>query len=313
VLVIKDIVLFVWGPEDLVGRERRPRHGSQIWTPHPRLYLLLIVSAVGVAAMWLLLTVRVGRVGAGSHPGPEMVGALGVDRPSFSPRCSSSAPFWQAWAGRCKSRASRPISSSTSRQSRCLRGHVVGGLGSIGGASWPPCCRRRKPSCIGVGTAHWFGRNRLSKLTLVVEFLIWRWFLVARPFGLFGQAAGQQRIAADPAPPLAAPSWTFAVVWLALLLAVPMVADRYVTILLTDIFCFALFAVSLHFIMGPAGMVSVRPCRLFRLGAYAGRLLLKRAGLPMEAALVLAPLAAAPSPWSMAGSACGLPASILPC
>ena len=88
------------------------------------------------------------------------------------------------------------------------------------------------------------------------------------------------------------PSWTFALVGLALLLAVPIVADRYVTILLTDIFCFALFAVSLHFIMGPAGMVSFGHAAYFGLGAYAAGLLLKRGGLPMEAALVLAPLVA---------------------
>ena len=81
-------------------------------------------------------------------------------------------------------------------------------------------------------------------------------------------------------------------VGLALLLAVPIAADRYVTILLTDIFCFALFAVSLHFIMGPAGMVSFGHAAYFGLGAYAAGLLLKRGGLPMEAALVLAPLVA---------------------
>ena len=126
----------------------------------------------------------------------------------------------------------------------------------------------------------------------MVEFLIMALVLVARPFGLLGKPQAAQRIAAQPAPPLAAPSWTFAVVWLALLLAMPLLADRYVTILLTDIFCFALFAVSLHFIMGPAGMVSFGHAAYFGLGAYAAGLLLKRAGLPMEAALVLAPLVA---------------------
>ena len=49
----------------------------------------------------------------------------------------------------------------------------------------------------------------------------------------------------------------------------PIAADRYVTVLLTDIFCFALFAVSLHFIMGPAGMVSFGHAAYFGLGAYA--------------------------------------------
>jgi branched-chain amino acid transport system permease protein len=125
----------------------------------------------------------------------------------------------------------------------------------------------------------------------VVEFLIMALVLVVRPFGLLGKPPAVLRLAADPAPPLKAPSWTFALVWLALLV-MPLLADRYVTILLTDIVCFALFAVSLHFIMGPAGMVSFGHAAYFGLGAYAAGLALKRFGLPMEAALILAPLAA---------------------
>jgi branched-chain amino acid transport system permease protein len=63
-------------------------------------------------------------------------------------------------------------------------------------------------------------------------------------------------------------------------------------VLLTDIACFALFAVSLHFIMGPSGMVSFGHAAYFGLGAYAAALLFKAAGLPMELALVLAPFVA---------------------
>ena len=77
-----------------------------------------------------------------------------------------------------------------------------------------------------------------------------------------------------------------------LFLLLPLAADRYVTVLATDIVCFALFAVSLHFIMGPAGMVSFGHAAYFGLGAYAAALLFKKAGLPMEVALVLAPFCA---------------------
>ena len=55
----------------------------------------------------------------------------------------------------------------------------------------------------------------------------------------------------------------------------PLLADRYAIMLLTDIACFALFAVSLHFIMGPAGMVSFGHAAYFGLGAYAAGLLLQ--------------------------------------
>jgi len=65
------------------------------------------------------------------------------------------------------------------------------------------------------------------------------------------------------------------------------VADRYVTILLTDIFCFALFAVSLHFIMGPAGMVSFGHAAYFGLGAYGAGLLVKLLAANMLVALLM--------------------------
>jgi len=67
----------------------------------------------------------------------------------------------------------------------------------------------------------------------------------------------------------------------------------YLTVLMIDLLIAALFAASLHFIMGPAGMHSFGHAAYFGLGAYAAALLVRSAGIPMELALVLAPLAAA--------------------
>jgi branched-chain amino acid transport system permease protein len=52
---------------------------------------------------------------------------------------------------------------------------------------------------------------------------------------------------------------------------------------------FALFAASLHFLMGPAGMASFGHAAYFGLGSYGAALLLKKAGMPMEAAILLGP------------------------
>jgi branched-chain amino acid transport system permease protein len=62
---------------------------------------------------------------------------------------------------------------------------------------------------------------------------------------------------------------------------------------MTDILVFALFAVSLHFIMGPAGLHSFGHAAYFGLGAYGAGLLLLRGGAPMELSLALAPALAA--------------------
>ncbi|KAG1360468.1 hypothetical protein G6F61_014377 [Rhizopus arrhizus] len=62
---------------------------------------------------------------------------------------------------------------------------------------------------------------------------------------------------------------------------------------MTEILIAALFAASLHFLTGLAGMTSFGHAAWFGLGAYGAALLLKLAAVPMEAALLLGPFAAA--------------------
>src|SRR4029078_8109168 len=106
-----------------------------------------------------------------------------------------------------------------------------------------------------------------------------------RPYGLLGKPPAMARAAGEAPPPLAPPRRWAVAASLALFLIVPLLPARYVAVLLTDIACFALFAVSLHFVMGPAGMVSFGHAAYFGLGAYGAGLLLKRARLPMGDAL----------------------------
>jgi hypothetical protein len=56
----------------------------------------------------------------------------------------------------------------------------------------------------------------------------------------------------------------------------------YTTVLMIDLLIAALFAASLHFIMGPAGMHSFGHAAYFGLGAYGAALLVRASGLPME-------------------------------
>jgi branched-chain amino acid transport system permease protein len=74
---------------------------------------------------------------------------------------------------------------------------------------------------------------------------------------------------------------------------VPAVQTGYTLVLLTDMLLFALFAVSLHFIMGPGGLHSFGHAAYFGLGAYGAGLLVHKGGVPMEAALLAAPWLAA--------------------
>jgi branched-chain amino acid transport system permease protein len=81
---------------------------------------------------------------------------------------------------------------------------------------------------------------------------------------------------------------------LLVLAAMPLLTgdSPYTIVLLVDLMIAALFAASLHFIMGPAGMHSFGHAAYFGLGAYGAALMARAAGLPMEMTLVLAPLVA---------------------
>jgi branched-chain amino acid transport system permease protein len=72
----------------------------------------------------------------------------------------------------------------------------------------------------------------------------------------------------------------------------PVVSSDFVVTLATDILIFSLFAASLHFILGPGGMVSFGHAAYFGLGAYGAALAVKYGGGDMILGLGAAPLAA---------------------
>jgi branched-chain amino acid transport system permease protein len=164
-----------------------------------------------------------------------------------------------------------------------------------------------KALCIAVGTVDILGVSfAFSKLTLVAEFLVMAAVLMVRPWGLLGKPQSAPRASTEQEAPFVLGVARTQLAWLlvgAALLALPLfTADSpYTLVLGIDLAVAALFAASLHFIMGPAGMHSFGHAAYFGVGAYAAALLVLRAGLSSEAALLLAPLVsalvAAPIAW----------------
>ncbi|MCX7361590.1 MAG: ABC transporter permease [Alphaproteobacteria bacterium] len=299
VLVIKDAALFAWGAEDLVG-PRAPGLGEAVQIMGKRIpvYDLLLIAAgpLVLGIMWLLLArTRWGALVRAATQDREMVGALGVDQAKLFTSVFFVGALLAGLGGALQiPREPANLDLDLSVIADAFVVTVVGGLGSLGGAFLAAILIGvAKAFCIGIGTVHVFGFEIIfSKLVMVVEFVIMGVVLVLRPYGLLGKKPALQRAIGDILPPLTSPRWQVAVAWIVLFLLIPLFADRYVVVLMTDIACFALFAASLHFIMGPAGMVSFGHAAYFGLGAYAAALLFKRAGLPMEAALLLAPFCA---------------------
>lgn len=120
--------------------------------------------------------------------------------------------------------------------------------------------------------------------------------LVFRPRGLLGSKAQADAPHATGVAPIPAPDprmkWVWAGLTGLLLLLPAMVAD-FTLVIAVEILIAVLLAASLHFIMGPGGMVSFGHALWFGSGAYAAALLVTRVdAVGMEAAMVLAPLIA---------------------
>jgi branched-chain amino acid transport system permease protein len=162
---------------------------------------------------------------------------------------------------------------------------VVGGLGSIPGAFLAALLIGEvKAFCVALG---------YSKLTLAIEFVVMAVVLVARPWGLLGRPQGSGSVLAEPPLRFSSIERAACGAALAFLVALPVFSGPYAMVLMTDILVFALFAASLHFIMGPGGMTSFGHAAYFGIGAYAAGILVLRAGAPPGLALLVAPLAAA--------------------
>src|SRR5438128_2163075 len=168
-----------------------------------------------------------------------------------------------------------------------LTGPVAPGLaGSVPGALL---------AAVVIGVIDAFGVLVLPRASLVMMFVVMAVILIVRPWGLLGRPPTQPRTAGGaivPASALRVPrSWMAAVV--ALLIVVPPVLPTFHVWVLVEILAFALFAASLHLLMGTGGMVSFGHAASFGLGAYGAALCVTWAKAQMLVALAAAPLAAA--------------------
>lgn len=305
VLVIKDAALWIWGPEELLGPRAPGLSGSVdiLGRQFPSYDLfLIVVGPVVLGLLWLLLTrTRWGTLVRAATQDREMVSALGVNQAWLFTAVFALGALLAGLGGALQlPREPATLEMDLNTIGAAFVVVVVGGMGSIPGAYVAALLIAEiKAVCIWLGVVEILGYSvSFSKLTLVVEFLVMAVVLVVRPWGLMGRPQGVSRNTGLPETPLRAPDRWFklgGVALVAVLVLLPLLTagSPYLTVLFIDLLIAALFAASLHFIMGPAGMHSFGHAAYFGLGAYAAALLVRSAGIPMELALVLAPLAAA--------------------
>lgn len=292
VLMIQDLALAVWGPEDLpLPRPPWLRRFVEIaGSRFPRYDLILIfVGPAVLALLWFLFQrTRFGVLVRAATQDREMVAALGVDQ-----RVLFTGVFFlgSTLAG-LGGAIVLPSQSAFLQMDLAIIAEafvvvVVGGLGSVPGAFL---------ASLLIAEVQAFGIVLVPKATLVLVFLVMAAVLMVRPYGLLGRPQAHARAATGAVEPVIRPApailgWAGAVALL-IAAAAPFFAGPYIVTVLVELAVFVLFAASLHFMMGPGGIVSFGHAAYFGLGAYGAALGLRYLAVPMEVGVVLAPLLA---------------------
>ncbi|WP_217619062.1 ABC transporter permease [Achromobacter sp. GbtcB20] len=305
VLIIGDAALAIWGPEDLFSARAPGLSGAVqiLGRRYPEYDLLLIAAGpIVLGLLWLLLMrTRWGRLLRAAAENRTMLAALGVNQAWLFTSAFTLGAFLAGLGGALAApRVPATLGLDLEIIASAFVVVVVGGLGSVPGAFLAAvliCSVKALFVFLGqVAIGPWV--FNLSKLTLLAEFAVMAVVLVVRPWGLMGKPPAPTSHPGMPERPIspAGPRLRLAYgVLLALLALVPVATLTwpYLSILMTEILIAALFAASLHFLTGLAGMTSFGHAAWFGLGAYGAALLLKLAAIPMEAALLLGPFAAA--------------------
>lgn len=289
-LMVEDLVVLIWGPDDLVGRRAPGFKGAVDFfgqnVPSYDLFLIVLGPAV-LGILWLLFQrTRWGVLVRAATQDRDMVAALGVNQKWLFTSVFAVGVFLAALGGALQ------IPRDAVHHAMDLRiivevfvVVVIGGLGSIVGAF---------VAAVLVSELNAFGILIFPKISIILVFLVMAVVLIVRPWGLFGRPEAPARktpgLTVDPWRPLTSNERLAALAALVLAATLPLFAGNYVLTVASEIAIFVIFAVSLHFLMSVGGLASFGHAAYFGLGAYGVAFLAKMAGLPMIVCLLLGPL-----------------------
>ncbi|MFT8243464.1 ABC transporter permease [Roseomonas sp. BN140053] len=294
VLIAQDAALWLWGPQDLLGPRATGLRGTVavLGTRFP-LYELFLLALGPLVLGLLLLLLRFTRFGLllrAATADREMLSALGTDARWLFTGVFALGAGLAALAGVLQlPRAPVTLNMDLPAVVDAFVVVVVGGLGSVTGAFL---------AALLIGLLQAWGILLLPKVTLVLVFAVMAVVLAFRPYGLLGRPlAPALQDAAPPLPPAPAWSpWLWGAALVAVPLALPFLPAHGVSIV-TQGATMALFAASLHLLLGPAGITSFGHAAWFGAGSYAAALGVRHLGAPMELGLLAAPLLAGALGW----------------
>ncbi|MEM7499829.1 MAG: ABC transporter permease, partial [Pseudomonadota bacterium] len=293
ILVIQDLALMAFGPEDRLGPRAPGLEGIVriLGEPIPQYDLALIaITPVICLALWYLIRrTRLGVLVRAATQDREMVGALGVNQAWLFTGVFFLGSALAGLGGALQlPKGGADLLMDFNILAAVFVVVVVGGMGSLPGAFF---------AAVLISVLNVLGVTYLPESTLVLMFVVMGLVLMVKPYGLFGreEVAGEHGQVGEPERPLRPAGLATRAVIGAILLALtllPLVGSKFALVLATDVLVFCLFAASLHFILGLGGLVSFGHAAYFGGGAYAAALAVTYADAPMEFAFVLAPLGA---------------------
>ena len=140
---------------------------------------------------------------------------------------------------------------------------VIGGMGSLRGAF---------VGSLLIGIADTFGKAYFPSIALFLIYLAMAAVLLIRPQGLFGIKYSDVSVApavATASRPATVQTRAVGLLALLALLVLPFLMTDYPRALVSEIFIFAIFAMSLDLILGFTGLMSLGHAAFFGLGAYS--------------------------------------------
>lgn len=291
VLLVQDLAVTLWGPEDLLLPRIEGLSGSvPVMGQRLPVYDLVLIGLgpLVLGLLWLLLRrTRWGMLIRAATEDREMVGALGVDqRWLFTSVFCLGAALAGLGGAIHLPREPANLMMDLGIIAEAFVVVVVGGLGSITGAFL---------AAVLIAEISAFGIVLFPNMTLVLLFAIMAVILVVRPWGLLGRP---EAMASPPPAELtslaAGPGLRLVVLAVAAVLAaLPAIAGDFTLQVMSEIFIFALYAASLQFILAVGGMISFGHAAYLGLGAYGAALAVHHLGAPMALALLAGPMAGA--------------------
>jgi branched-chain amino acid transport system permease protein len=291
-LMVEDLVVLIWGPEDLLGPRAPGLEGAvnifgQLFPAYD--LLLIALGPIVLGGLWLLFhKTRWGVLVRAATQDRTMVAALGVNQAWLFTSVFTLGIFLAALGGAVQiPREAVHHMMDLQIIVEAFVIVVIGGLGNVLGAFL---------AAFIIAELNAFGILLFPKISLVLVFLVMAAVLVVRPWGLLGKPEGPQRgavgTALAPWKRLGTRGRNLSLVLLVGLALLPVFAGNYLLAVSTEILIFVLFAASLHLMMGVGGMVSFGHAAYFGLGAYGAALLVRFVDAPMEVGLWAGPLLA---------------------